>query len=98
MNTRIERIARLNRIPAHAEGPDLPRDAPRTSPPLQIDVGETLRMEVQRCEERLDAARDDLRRWLLSHGEDSTPPRKASAYNTAKATVLRMRRDKSLEL
>jgi hypothetical protein len=32
-----------------------------------IDVLAVLQAEVSRCESRLEAARDDLRRFLLSH-------------------------------
>ena len=41
-------------------------------------MASTLRAEVRHAELRLERARDDLRRWLLSHGEDiTTQPRKA---------------------
>lgn len=33
------------------------------------DMESTLRAEVRHAQERLDLATDQLRRWLLSHGE-----------------------------
>lgn len=41
---------------------------PDGSPAVSIE--EKLVAEVQRLEERLEAARDDLRRWRLSRGSD----------------------------
>lgn len=34
---------------------------------------DTLRAEVEHAESRLETAREQLRRWLLSHGSDETP-------------------------
>ena len=44
---------------------DPTRDRPEPGP----DMASTLKAEVKHCEQRLELARDQLRRWLLSNPE-----------------------------
>lgn len=49
------------------------RDPARGRPAGGPSMGDTLRREVRLAERRLELAQDQLRRWLLSHGNDETP-------------------------
>lgn len=81
--TRIERLAILQAIPAEDDsvdttitpsrrGQDRHRPCDAQGQPA-VDLEATLQAEVERTRERYEAACLDLRRYLMSHANDTRP-------------------------
>ena len=81
--TRIERLAILHAVGDDdsidpelrtvRRNPDKRRIVHDTDQRPVVPVEALLVAEVERCQERLEAAQLDLRRWRMSHGNDTRP-------------------------